>query len=316
MKIVYISLMAFGFARMGHSQITLSGTDFNGAIGDSYDVVSTTWMSEGSSGASQTWDLSGMIDQNTNTTIFGAASGTFAGANIAQNTAGSSIEMLQNSSGQYVHGINAGGTMISYSNPMTFLEFPLTMSTTGSDSHLCTFTSSGYAFTRAGTSSWEVDGWGSVTTPNGTYNNVLRVKINQDYTDTYSLGTIDYAVEIYQWMSAGIHVPVASVTTVVTDLGSNEYGSYYSGNAGVDVLSKTKLSVFPNPVKDNIYFSTEEDEIESIVITDLSGKVLLSVNQFNANEPFNISELNSGVYFVTLNLPGGKKSGTERFVKM
>ena len=77
------------------------------------------------------------------------------------------------------------------------------MGNSGNDTHLATFNSQGVDFTRSGTSSWNVDGWGSVTTPNGTYDNVVRVHQTQIYTDTYIGGTLDYSVEIYMWVSPG-----------------------------------------------------------------------------------------------------------------
>lgn len=66
----------------------------------------------------------------------------------------------------------------------------------------------------------EVDGWGSITTPSGTFD-VLRVKTTLDASDTINIDTLGMGFTIdrprvreYKWLAPGIRVPVMQVNTI------------------------------------------------------------------------------------------------------
>ena len=66
----------------------------------------------------------------------------------------------------------------------------------------------------------EVDGWGSITTPSGTFD-VLRVKTTLDASDTINIDTLGMGFSIdrprtreYKWLAPGIRVPVMQVNTI------------------------------------------------------------------------------------------------------
>lgn len=63
----------------------------------------------------------------------------------------------------------------------------------------------------------------------------------------------------------------------------------------------TTASVYPNPVNDVINFEVSE-EIASIVITSLDGKVIATTT----NTTLNVSDFNSGMYLYTLKTVSGK----------
>lgn len=66
----------------------------------------------------------------------------------------------------------------------------------------------------------EVDGWGSITTPSGTFD-VLRVKTTIEASDTINIDTLGMGFTIdrprtreYKWLAPGIRVPVMQVNTI------------------------------------------------------------------------------------------------------
>ena len=65
----------------------------------------------------------------------------------------------------------------------------------------------------------------------------------------------------------------------------------------------TDVIVYPNPTSDKLYIDTYVYNASklSMQITDLSGKVVLENNKIVSNEPINISNLESGFYFVKVN---------------
>jgi hypothetical protein len=212
-----------------------------------------------------------------------------------------------------VHAMLASGVTINFSDPMKMLQFPLSMGTSGNDTHYSTFVSGGVTFTRSGTTSWEVDGYGTVTTPNGTYTNVLRVHQTQIYTDTYQSGVIDYNVDIYLWIKAGIHFPVASMTDVVTTLSDYNYGSYYSGTAALDEVSAVSFEVFPNPAQEELHVIAATHPAKEVIISDLSGKVV--TRQVPIEQIVDLREMLPGMYLVQIVLEDGSILAAQRIVK-
>ncbi len=313
MRKLYISLFSLTIAGISFGQVTLTGADLNGNIGESYDYVQSTYTSPGSAGAGQTWDISTVSTQATGTIDYTSPPGTFPQANLSQDdpTGGASIYWDQSAAGQYIWGMDAGGTVITYSNDMTYFEYPLTMGTNGTDDHLATFTSGGFPFTRAGNTTWDCDGYGTLITPNGTYNDVLRVYLTQIYTDTYSGGTLDYDVQIYIWFKAGIHYPVAGMTTFTTFQGTTQYGTYLTGNVGLNEENNNTFSVFPNPATDFVNVITPANDFEKVLISDISGKVVIQ----ETSSSVNIADLKEGIYLVSVLYKDGTRSKTTKIVK-
>jgi len=65
--------------------------------------------------------------------------------------------------------------------------------------------------------------------------------------------------------------------------------------------------MFPNPAKDTVQFSVNSNENLDIEIFDMLGKSVLRVN--DVQNEVNISDLNSGLYFVQMKL------GTQQAIK-
>lgn len=68
--------------------------------------------------------------------------------------------------------------------------------------------------------------------------------------------------------------------------------NFYSKN--IDV------KVFPNPAKDNLFIQAFNSTLKEIIITDLTGKIIYQHSTQWATEKINISNFNSGFYFITI----------------
>lgn len=76
-----------------------------------------------------------------------------------------------------------------------------------------------------------------------------------------------------------------------------------------DIGSLSKVSIYPNPVKDELNF-TNSDKISSVKIYDANGKLIRS--QKLEGQKISVSELNSGVYFIEIQ----KADGTVSYEKV
>jgi hypothetical protein len=70
-------------------------------------------------------------------------------------------------------------------------------------------------------------------------------------------------------------------------------------------FDKDAISLYPNPTSSILNISnTNNIEIKNILVSDINGRVVK--NQAGTLTQINVSDLNSGVYFVTIEAAEGK----------
>lgn len=294
MKKIYLILLS-SLSSFLQAQ-TILGTDINPVAGDNFSITTSAWINPGGSGANQTWNLSTMT--NTGQQTVSNSSSTIPGANIQQVwSTGVTMHLNLNSTQHDVVRQIAQGVTISFSNPWTMYGFPLSLNASGTDNYSASFTSQGTTFQRNGTTTWTVDGSGTLTTPSGTFNNVLRIKIENEFTDATSGFEIEYSQEIYVWVKAGYRHWLAQVEDTQSDFGGGSAGSYLN-TLGLSVPeSLIAFNIFPNPSSDYISIQSQNiDLVQTSQIFDMSGKLLFEA----ITSQIDISELAEGVYMLVL----------------
>lgn len=157
-----------------------------------------------------------------------------------------------------------------------------------------------------------VDGWGSITTPYGTFD-ALRVKhtINESdsiYMDLFGspqwIGLPIPESNVYEWIANGEKEPVLRITTssilgneTITDV------TYRDNYLGLDAsLSELGLSVecYPNPVSEELYVKLEEQGANYQLI-GLNGKVISS-GILGLSSTIKTDEFPTGTYLLHINL--------------
>ena len=68
---------------------------------------------------------------------------------------------------------------------------------------------------------------------------------------------------------------------------------------GIEEFSTSKTIVYPNPTKDLIYFHNNFEDINSVDVYSITGKLLLTKNG-NSNQ-LSLRDLASGIYFLRVN---------------
>jgi len=140
----------------------------------------------------------------------------------------------------------------------------------------------------------------------------------------YSAGTSGSTVELYR-VNAGAHTwPGAPFPIGVTNQdfsASKEIWRFFRPfklNVLVNTMEVDKqnlnFSLFPNPANNQlqIKFDGYNQQLLSIEIVDICGKIVLSENQHSKN--IQIGQLNSGLYFITIN-ENGKLLAKQKFIK-
>jgi hypothetical protein len=67
----------------------------------------------------------------------------------------------------------------------------------------------------------------------------------------------------------------------------------------LDETNVKSIQIYPNPVQDVLQIKGLPDEINTIKILDLQGKVVFETTLYNANQ-LDISNLKNGFYFIQI----------------
>lgn len=297
-----------GLAGLSIAQPVIQSSDISNIVGETYTVnVAATYQSEGAAGANQTWDFSGLTSgtaatiemQNPSSTASGSQ---FTSATVSQYIAIQSTYMYfgWSSSEHTNYGLVAGGATIPYSNPEVMFNLPLTYGNTHTDDFDATFTSQGYLWDRSGSVSSEVDGYGTLITPSGTFTDVLRVKVEEDYQDDLQAfpQSAYYQSEVYHWYKAGVHYPLMVNTTLTINGQSQSSVQYTDVETGILESTHVNVSVFPNPATDVLNVVGNDFSKGAYEVSDVLGKTVL--NGTVTNGQINVNTLPSGIYILKL----------------
>ncbi len=167
----------------------------------------------------------------------------------------------------------------------------------------------------------EVDGWGTLITPYGTFQ-VLRIKSIVNATDTISLDsttgfTIPRPQEIqYKWLANGMDIPILEIDVQL--LFNNEVisaityqdsirDSVFQVGLAEPIKNISSLAIYPNPVANQATLSYNLINPSQVTmrIFDITGKSIQTTDlgqQSIGKQQFSIdvTSLSAGVYFIQI----------------
>lgn len=321
--------------------ITSVSTPLQGNSFTETNVIIGT-ANEGLAGANQTWNFSFAIDTGSAVTLnFISPEGVFGANNFPTSNLvlqytdiqGDGYVFLRNQSDKLeVMGISANTQGIEYVstnlNPKTVYSFPVQFNSTESDTYRSV---SNVNFQGAlvnqkvsGSLTYQVDGYGTLITSSGTYNNVLRIKNTDNNTDstdvtiagfpvssdvtTTSLVSYDYvyvqngaSYSLFNISTSTVTTADTIITTVSAVRRTPDINNSIKNNT-----PNTNFLLFPNPTEGKFIMniSGNPNEMQTVNVSDVSGRIAkiwnIGANPSNDIQEFDITELPSGIYFVSL----------------
>jgi len=164
----------------------------------------------------------------------------------------------------------------------------------------------------------EVDGWGQLTTPYGTFA-ALRIKSTVVQQDTFHVDTIvHYGMKLppittveYKWLGAGKGEPLLQINMTGPAVTSIVYQDSVR-TAGIPFQEKPAvidLNIFPNPASDRVFmqYSLSSGSDVHIDITDLSGAIIVSSDE---------KQQEAGIHITKIDLPPALPSSGDYFVRL
>jgi len=344
-----IALLFIG--RNSLAQITVTHTDIidvGDIIYEALDSVSGSAIQIGSAGANQTWDFSNLQQNEVNSiehidpnsTSFGFMYPT---SNICADNGSQKIYMNKLSTGVEMVGVDDMPLL----NSVTLLPLPLTYNmqySTGAilaldqtqenpwiNDTLAPLISQYQAHTVDSIniqvtfeSSYNVDGWGDVIIPMGTFP-ALRLYVSSTNTQTgylYCTDTISgtgsnwYPVPqqlqqlfpteteteyFYQWWSNDPAVKFALVNIDVDEFGNNDgYVQFLTNNStSIEEREDLEVSIFPVPTTDFVTIELLNNKQVFVQLVDVSGKVVLE-ESFQNTTQLDMSVFAKGSYYLSL----------------
>jgi len=336
-KIFTLSIMVFCTEMILAQPVITS--DYNPIYGDIYVykiVDDTSTAQPGQAGAGVVWNLATMHGQlttrqyNWKQTALTNDAATFASnsnlaAEIIQNGFSPRYEFYQVGA-NFTDDMKKVGTHIDFAitnfavGYMQF-DYPLSYLQSCTDSMLGT---TGVAYVN-GRSTTTYDGHGTLqleATSGGSFSNVARIKVVEDYIVNY--GPVEtHHVETYYWLdSTTINLkkqPIAIISTHEwVDLNGISKREKYAlmrqilfinGMPTVN-LNAANISVSPNPFNDKVVFSIPAiDSDVDIAISDITGQLIKVVHLQKSlvakEQSVMLNELRSGVYFAKVSSENG-----------
>jgi hypothetical protein len=336
MKKSLLCIAAFITASALSAQITITQSDIAPLYSQIRQANDTTpGVTEGNSGANQTYNLTGLNNQREDTLVFTLPQFTpygsdFPNANMAvinSNNGTPSYSYLLNTSsslnieGQASDPFGTGTIPISFDDNEVFITFPSTYNTSFVDTAKTyrqffvgqTIPPLGYIDSaRVHTHVYKtsvVDGWGPCTTPLNTFN-ALRQNVKRVQYDTIDIYTSGFWIpevytsmdssRIYSYWANGVGYPVAQLVDY-QDLGTIISATWIPALPQIigvpEFANNINMNVYPNPSAETVTFSSNGSKVAIINILDINGRIIRTANVTSDLTSINISDLASGMYF-------------------
>lgn len=288
-------------------------------------VTSSTAVDQSANGANLTWNFSNLSSVDTSEDTYAAPTGgeltaypgtTSVLTNIVASASNASKIFSRDVAGQVsLTGAESSGLDLSYTtNNAVIGTFPLNYNSSNTDAVAGNFNYDTYSGTFSGNIVVTVDAYGTLNTNDvgeGAYSGpVTRLKTVQNLSLNYGIftnvGTVTQTSYYYYDANDGTMVfRTNTVHAVVALLGVDEtisvMESFLSSALSVsnNQLVSNGFKIIPNPVGDdlNIYLNQNE-VIRSIILTDLSGRQVLQVNENLTS--VSVSNLQVGMYIVNI----------------
>jgi hypothetical protein len=329
-KHFYLISLFILFIIKAYGQVAILTFANNGPVpGDVFTSFNadTTGVINGSPGANQSWNYSGLIiDTSKTVKNYVTSSSTpyvasFPDATVVFMNNPSYSYLKVNSSEYTILGLASPLGIMIYSDPETIFTYPFSYGQSITDSLKGSYQITGTAnyFYRSGTRNTTADGYGTLILPSGTYTNMLRTKTIQDYKDSLSsTGTVTHVYNVgYAWYDGTHKNSSLFIYDVTNTTGGNVSKSRFVtvSSAVSNIAEITSLhdnfSIYPNPAND--YLQIQSPQNISFELMNIQGQLISDIKSAGTTTNVDLSKLAAGIYFIKAMYESG--SIVKKFIK-
>lgn len=166
----------------------------------------------------------------------------------------------------------------------------------------------------------ECDAWGSLTTPAGTFPDVLRIHewgVKVDSVKSYLMGNPGPALEIardtfnnYIFITNGIHYPLVHVKADKNNVIRSIEHYAMTATMGTDKLMGEAIKIYPNPVSEYLYIDLGSKEYHSseLLVFNAIGQEVIRHSIESDLLKLDVRSLQAGMYIYVIGDKAGKFS--------
>jgi len=350
-KLLTIALGFIGLNAL--AQITVTDTDIievGDVIYQASDSIPSTFITIGNSGANQSWDFSSLQEMETETIEVISPVGTLYGSMYPN--ANLCIEMDDDL--LYLDKTSNGVEMVGFGNlPVNMLMIPLPLTynlihqdgpntimdsvfaNSGLfDNSLAPVISSNPLYDQVDslkikvviTSDFNVDSWGNVTIPLGSFD-ALRLKVEETTTTEFYTYCSSSAGLGGGWFSAQAFLPIETeianryqwwandpmfkfmlAELEVDSLDNVEKATFLIENpmpAAINDEYAQMVSVYPIPTSDKLIIESKSSNLTDLTLFDVMGKLVFS-DKFSGTTQIDLTQMSKGIYYLHLKTTEGE----------
>jgi hypothetical protein len=346
MKKLFFSVFLFLFviSRISIAQFIINSS-YNPVVGDSVveRYIDTTGIAQGEAGTNRVWNFQNLTFTGNPSIEYFVLPSSTAYYSLFPNSNLASIHVFDKASTSMPHYFRISDTAFAQlgyvypSNPIMITRFinpfirnhyPTYFGSQFVSNYSSTTTSGNYAEYIWGTKTEICDGYGTIILPSGTYNNVIRVKTNDDEIDTVKINGVVTNIyhnvsENYFWYVQGQKFPIFLISYSTYSNTYSKVVSYCIENepVGINQISTTVpdkfilYQNFPNPFNPvtNIKYQISNNSFVILKIFDILGKVVATlVNEKQTPGTYEVKWdamiCPSGIYFYSLETDNFKQT--------
>lgn len=287
--------------------------------GTSFSTNFGEYRSEGASGASQTWNFSTLVADSSAIVYVESPDATPQGSEFPNATAAvinaDGTQYFQASSSVLeLVGPALLGQTAPLSDPASFLPFPCTFNTSWEDDFQGSVDVQGFPLAVSGNVIGIADGYGTLQLPEGTVNDVLRVRrITTTLLDVSGFGSGELEENAFAFYKVGLGLPILEISSTTGELpllGPIEIQTLkwvdVSTVGFADLFSQDiGMEVFPNPATNlvQVNFGLDGGRAVAIELLDFHGRQVQQTSMNTANGgvhvgTLDVSGLSAGVYMI------------------
>ena len=212
MKRIFYSFLAFALPISAFAQIPVIDSAESYYVGQHFHYMLCSPAAAGDSGAMQSWDFTSISD-STIVPVDVFSSVAYPGYDSVSMGGGTSYVVNVNNSQTTMKEADAQIAVVTYSPVILLAPHPVTYSDTASGSFTDVSTAPS---TGGGTWNLKADGYGSLKTPQATFDNTLRIRTYRSEDDTIALFGSEHVDFIsYMWYDSTHSFPLMRIDSVI-----------------------------------------------------------------------------------------------------
>jgi hypothetical protein len=293
-------------------------------------VIDTANVSSGATGDAVVWNFANLVQTGStytrqyvlpDVTEMGDSFSTATLAEVANDGTTSYLSERNDTTYELGVWLNATGILIKYSRPQVRSVSPQTYKSVCTGTALFQYKYTTYSYKSGGTYTISADSYGTLVLPQGTYNNVVRVRTETLYYDTLQ-GAGGYVQQVHRvknsWYNLYNNAPLLEMDSVGIQspfFTNTRKGVYVHKNPANTVAEVNKETVKAWLNQSTLYIAGLQEEVTMLYLYDATGRLVTKATQ---NHPSTFAEymleqpVTTGIYYVVL--PAKTKHYTAKLI--